>query len=337
MPLIIEYAKRFGVYDDLLPVLSMSLGAGETTLLRMAPAYCMIANGGKQVQPTLIDRIQDRWGRTVWRHDKRDCKAARPKLAGPGRAGDRDDRRQIMDPHDRLPDHLHHGGRGPARHGAPSSEDAPNGRWPARPAPPTRRRTPGSSATRPISWSACSSATTRRTMGKGKTGGHSPRPIFGNFMKVALADKPPAPFRIPPGIKLVRVRPAHGSARAARRRDGVSSRPSSRARSRTTPTRSSASPDRNGRVLDDGVSPSARAARPRRRTAADCVDARVSPLAAARAALLSGSSADPPRPFDSPRLGGCHARRNREARRFHQPVPGAAAEASLTGIRAEQR
>ena len=40
MPLIVEYAKRFGVYDDLLPVLAMSLGAGETTLLRMCAAYC---------------------------------------------------------------------------------------------------------------------------------------------------------------------------------------------------------------------------------------------------------------------------------------------------------
>ncbi|MCK5089068.1 MAG: transglycosylase domain-containing protein, partial [Hyphomicrobiaceae bacterium] len=60
MPMITEYAKRFGIYDDLLPVLSMSLGAGETTLLRMATAYGMLANGGRKVRATLIDRIQDR-------------------------------------------------------------------------------------------------------------------------------------------------------------------------------------------------------------------------------------------------------------------------------------
>ena len=73
MPIIVEYARRFGVYDNLMPMLSMALGAGETTLLRMVAAYGMIANGGKQIKPTLIDRIQDRYGRTIWRHDDRDC------------------------------------------------------------------------------------------------------------------------------------------------------------------------------------------------------------------------------------------------------------------------
>ncbi len=53
MPIITEYAKRFGIYDDLLPVLSMSLGAGETTLLRLATGYSIFANGGKQVRATL--------------------------------------------------------------------------------------------------------------------------------------------------------------------------------------------------------------------------------------------------------------------------------------------
>ena len=63
MPLISEYARRFGVYDNLLPVLSMSLGAGETTLMKMTNAYSMLVNGGKQVRcRRLIDRIQDRYG-----------------------------------------------------------------------------------------------------------------------------------------------------------------------------------------------------------------------------------------------------------------------------------
>ena len=64
MPLIAEYAKRFGVYDEMTPYLSMALGAGETTLLRMVTGYSMLANGGKRIKPTLIDRIQDRWGKT---------------------------------------------------------------------------------------------------------------------------------------------------------------------------------------------------------------------------------------------------------------------------------
>ena len=51
----------------------MSLGAGETTLLRMVTGYSMLANGGKRIKPTLIDRIQDRWGKTIYRHDERQC------------------------------------------------------------------------------------------------------------------------------------------------------------------------------------------------------------------------------------------------------------------------
>src|SRR3546814_13049944 len=55
------------------PVLSMSLGAGETTLMQMTTGYAMLVNGGKRIEPTLIDRVQDRHGRTVYRHDLRAC------------------------------------------------------------------------------------------------------------------------------------------------------------------------------------------------------------------------------------------------------------------------
>ena len=74
--------KRFGVYDNLMPALSMALGAGETTLLRMVTGYSMLDNGGKQIKATFIDRIQDRYGRTIWRHDGRDCRIA-PPASGP--------------------------------------------------------------------------------------------------------------------------------------------------------------------------------------------------------------------------------------------------------------
>src|SRR5262249_40469988 len=73
MPLIAEYAKRFGVYDELPPYLSYALGAGETTVLRMVTAYSMFDNGGRRVIPTLIDRIQDRYGHTIFKHDQREC------------------------------------------------------------------------------------------------------------------------------------------------------------------------------------------------------------------------------------------------------------------------
>src|SRR5262249_55403152 len=68
MPLIAEYAKRFGVYDNMPPYLSAALGANETTLLRMVGAYSMFDNGGRKIVPTLIDRIQDRYGKTIYRH-----------------------------------------------------------------------------------------------------------------------------------------------------------------------------------------------------------------------------------------------------------------------------
>uniref|UniRef100_UPI003B9DF797 penicillin-binding protein 1A n=1 Tax=Shinella sp. M31 TaxID=3368615 RepID=UPI003B9DF797 len=71
MNLVAEYAERFGIYDKMLPVLAMSLGSGETTVLRMVSAYAVLANGGKQIKPSLIDRIQDRYGKTIFRHEER--------------------------------------------------------------------------------------------------------------------------------------------------------------------------------------------------------------------------------------------------------------------------
>ena len=73
MPVVAGYAERFGVYDRMGAFLANSLGSQETTLYRMVSAYAMFANGGERVQPTLVDRIQDRYGKTVYRHDRRDC------------------------------------------------------------------------------------------------------------------------------------------------------------------------------------------------------------------------------------------------------------------------
>ena len=70
---VATYAERFGVVDHLPRQLSMALGAGETTLMRLSTAYAMLVNGGRRITPTLIDRIQDRQGRTIFRHDDRAC------------------------------------------------------------------------------------------------------------------------------------------------------------------------------------------------------------------------------------------------------------------------
>ena len=74
-----EIAKRFGINENMPNLLSMSLGAGETTLLKLVNAYAMIVNGGKKINSTLIDRIQDRRGNTIFQFDKRDCINCIPK------------------------------------------------------------------------------------------------------------------------------------------------------------------------------------------------------------------------------------------------------------------
>jgi len=207
MPLIVEYAKRFGAYDDLLPVLAMSLGSGETTVLRMCAAYSVLANGGKQVQPTLIDRIQDRWGRAIWRHDKRECKGCKadrwqnqpePVLA--------DDRKQVVDPHSAYQMTSMLEGVVQRGTGIIVSKVLPN--------VPIAGKT-GTSNDEKDAWfigytpdlvvGVFVGYDTPKHLGKGMTGGHVAAPIFGNFMKMALADKKAVPFRIPPGIKLMRV------------------------------------------------------------------------------------------------------------------------------------
>ncbi|SFU06326.1 penicillin-binding protein 1A [Sedimentitalea nanhaiensis] len=73
MPVVANYAEKFGVYDEMGPYLANALGSEETTLYKMVAAYAMFANGGERVEPTLVDRIQDRYGETIYRHDKRDC------------------------------------------------------------------------------------------------------------------------------------------------------------------------------------------------------------------------------------------------------------------------
>ncbi|MCR9125322.1 MAG: PBP1A family penicillin-binding protein [Rhodobacteraceae bacterium] len=73
MEVVADYAERFGVYKDMGPYLANSLGSEETTLYQMVAAYAMFANGGERVRPTLVDRIQDRFGNTIYRHDQRTC------------------------------------------------------------------------------------------------------------------------------------------------------------------------------------------------------------------------------------------------------------------------
>jgi penicillin-binding protein 1A len=207
MPIITEYAKRFGIYDDLLPVLSMSLGAGETTLLKMATGYCMMANGGKQVKATLIDRIQDRWGRTVWRHDERQCMGCTAeRWANQAEPDLIDDRKQIVDPHTAY--QMTSIMEGVVQRGTATviKDILPN--------TPIAGKT-GTTNEEKDTWfigytpdlvvGVFVGYDTPKPMGKGNTGGVVAAPIFADFVKEVTAGTPPAPFRVPPGIKLVRI------------------------------------------------------------------------------------------------------------------------------------
>ncbi|MGV0878616.1 penicillin-binding protein 1A [Martelella sp. FLE1502] len=99
METVADYAERFGIYDHMDPVLAMSLGSGETTVMRLVSAYAVIANGGKQVNPTLIDRIQDRYGKTIFKHEERECENCNaPVWSGQGEPILVDARQQVLDP-----------------------------------------------------------------------------------------------------------------------------------------------------------------------------------------------------------------------------------------------
>ena len=70
---IINLSKKLGIYDNPEELLSISLGSAETTLLKLTSAYSAFVNGGKLVNPILIDRIQDSEGKTIFNNDKRKC------------------------------------------------------------------------------------------------------------------------------------------------------------------------------------------------------------------------------------------------------------------------
>ncbi len=98
MDVVADYAERFGVYDDMGGFLANSLGSEETTLYNMVAAYAMFANGGERVEPTLVDRVQDRYGKTVYAHDPRECvdcdDPGIPPTRGPRIVSDRE---RVMD------------------------------------------------------------------------------------------------------------------------------------------------------------------------------------------------------------------------------------------------
>lgn len=205
MPLIADYSKRFGVYDNLPPYLSFSLGAGETTLLRMVSAYAMIDNGGRRIKPTLIDRIQDRYGHTVYRHDQRECVGCDAKKWENQLEPSLIDRReQVLDPMTAY--QITSIMEGVVQRGTATVVRAINR--------PVAGKT-GTTNDFKDAWfigftpdivaGVYIGFDKPRPLGRGETGGHVSAPVVRDFLKEALNGKPPVPFRVPPGIKLIRV------------------------------------------------------------------------------------------------------------------------------------
>ena len=205
LPLVAEYAKRFGVYDNMLPVPSMSLGAGETTVLRMVGAYSMLANGGKRIRPTLVDRIQDRFGKTIYRHDERVCEGCEADLwANQNEPRLIDSREQVIDPL--------------TAYQITSMMEGVVQRGTAQVVRQVGKHLAGKTGTTNEAkdvWFVGFSANLAvgvymgydrpRSLGSSATAGQYAAPIFRDFMMSALKDKPDVPFRVPAGIKLISV------------------------------------------------------------------------------------------------------------------------------------
>ncbi len=206
MDKVAEYAKKFGVNDHLPHLLSMSLGAGETHVIDMARAYGMMVNGGKEIQPYFIEQIQDRFGRTILKQDKRECANCNVEAWGEGQPIPEltDNREQIVDPLTayQMVSIL----EGVAIRGTGARLRGLNKHLAGK---------TGTSNNTQDAWFVGFSPDLvvavyvgfdePRTLGRIETGAAAALPIFYDFMQEALASQPDIPFRIPTGIKLVRI------------------------------------------------------------------------------------------------------------------------------------
>jgi penicillin-binding protein 1A len=205
MAKVAEMAGRLGVMDNMQQTLAMSIGAGETTVLRMVSAYSMIVNGGKKIEPTFIDRVQDGQGWTIYRHDQRKCDGC-AGIAYDGQPPPElpDDRPQVLDP--MVAYQMVSLMEGVVRRGTGSAV--------SKVGKPLAGKTGTTNDGRDVWFVGFSPDLAAgvyigfdqpRTLGEKATGGTLSAPIFRDFMLAALKDKPATPFRVPPGIRLVRV------------------------------------------------------------------------------------------------------------------------------------
>ncbi len=212
MERIAEICRQFGVNDNLPTMLSMSIGAGETTLQRMVTAYSVFVNGGKKITPTVIDRVQDRTGKTVFVHDKRPCEGCGPMIPWSGQATPEipDNREQIADPR-----HMYQ---------MVSMMEGVVQRGTATALNSLGRPMGGKTGTTNESKDAWFIGFTPdmvigvyigfddpRPMGAKETGGRVAVPVVKEFAQEALKDVPPLPFSVPEGVRMVLIDPKTGT------------------------------------------------------------------------------------------------------------------------------
>ena len=210
MEKISEYAQRFDIISDLPETLSMALGSRETTLLRLTAAYAMLVNGGKRVTPTLIDRIQDRHGETIFRHDRRNCVNCRAMV------WTAQDTPVIADTRAKVT-------QSSSAYQVVSMLEGVVERGTGRRIRAVGKPLAGKTGTTNLgkdTWFIGFSPDlavgvfvgfdSPKTLGRRETGSSVSAPLFRDFMAAALADKKAIPFRIPPGIRLVRINATTG-------------------------------------------------------------------------------------------------------------------------------
>ncbi|MGL5012424.1 MAG: penicillin-binding transpeptidase domain-containing protein, partial [Paracoccaceae bacterium] len=198
METVAGYAERFGVYERMNPFLANALGSQETTLFKMVAAYAMFANGGERVEPTLVDRVQDRFGATIYRHDQRICEdCTTPALASGAEPTITSDRERVMDAITAY--QLTSMMQGVVQRGTARGIDLPV---------PIAGKTGTTNEAKDVWFVGFSSNIVAgcyigydqpRTMGDSASGGGLCGPVFESFMNVAIAEYGGSEFAVPPG------------------------------------------------------------------------------------------------------------------------------------------
>ncbi|SDG54745.1 penicillin-binding protein 1A [Roseospirillum parvum] len=217
MPVIADTARRFGINDNLPQVLSMALGAGETTVLDLTAAYGMLVNGGKKITPTLVDRIQDRTGATIFRHDTRPCDGCAGVFwTGQDMPAIPDTRPRVADPLSayQMVSIL----EGVVKYGTGQRIAAVGKPLAGKTGTTNEYRDAWFVGFSPdLAVGVYTGFDEPATLGPREAGSRVAGPIFKDFMEEALANAPPTPFRVPEGIRLIRIN--HETGARARRGD----------------------------------------------------------------------------------------------------------------------